>query len=418
MAEGLNLLGQRALVGGHFTDGQEKDKVCGKVSAIWTAQCKTIEQGQEELARQQQTIVDIRGPLREWETTVSDGKFALLHKPSLRKFVPTKHCLTNLAYIGRTSSWMLEDLVSPKGHATKKDGNGEPVTVFQRDGRDAEVLCRIVDLAMFQADRVDQDKPRLFRTWNDGTLRAVLSEEYAILNNQWFLELVGKLVPGGLLSHWRGDADTIFGNVLIPDSIRQESDSQYGGMLSVGNSEIGTRRYLSLPSVFRAICMNGCIWEQEMGKGVSGVHRGKIDYGRIAADMAINVQRQIPLLNGFIDELIATRKLTFGTASYLQVFAQVFDQWKLPKSLSPKVMQAFATEVGILGNDAKSLFGVQAAITRAGQLLGNEDWVKFDEIGGELAQLGSTKWDTLVRKALNLSGEDVIKQIGDVGHIA
>ena len=413
----LGLLGQRELVGTHFTDGQEKDKVCGKVSAIWTAQCKTIEQGQEELANQQKVIEDIRSPLSDWRSGVINDQFALFHKRSGRHFIPTKHCLTNLAYIGRTSSWMLEDLTTPKGHATKKDSDGNPVEVFKRDSRDADVVCRIVDLAMFQKDRVDQDKPRLFRTWSDGTLRAVLSEEYAILNNQWFLELIGKLVPGGLLSHWRGDADTIFGNVLVPDSIRQEQDSQYGGMLSIGNSEIGTRRYLSLPSVFRAICMNGCIWEQEKGKAVNGVHRGKINYERIASDMAINVQRQLPLLNGFIDSLLATTKLTFGEVSYLQVFAQVFTQYKLPKSISPKVLKAYATEVGVLGNDAKSLFGVQAALTRAGQLLDNETWVSFDEMAGQLAQMGSDRWEILLKKAANLSGEDVVAVIGDVGHI-
>ncbi len=75
-----------------------------------------------------------------------------------------------------------------------------------------------------------------------------------------------KLIPGGRLSHWRGDADTLWGNVLIPDTIRQESDSDYGGMVSIGNSEIRERRITSRPSVFRAICFNGCIWDREAGQ--------------------------------------------------------------------------------------------------------------------------------------------------------
>lgn len=414
----LSLLGQTKLEGTHFTDSQEKDKDCTKVSAIWTAQCMSFAEGQQKLAEQQKTIQDIKTPLRNWKTAINtNDEFCLEYKPTGRQYVPTEHCLTNLAYVGRTSSWMLDDLVHDKGHATKKRADGEPEIVFQRDRRDAELLCRIVDLTIFAADRQDQDKPRLFRTWDNGTLRALLSEEYAIVNNQWFMELIESLVPGGLLSHWRGDADTIFGNVLIPDSIRQEADSQYGGMLSIGNSEIGTRRYLSLPSVFRAICMNGCIWEQEKGKSVSGVHRGKLDYSKIGAEIAYNLQQQIPLVSAGIDKLLQSRSLVMGDVSYLPVFAEVFRQFKIAKAKAPKVLAAFNVERKILGDDVKTAFGVQAAITRAGQEFDNEVWVDFDKIGGQLAGLTPANWESIIKRASTLKAEDVAAVLGDVTHL-
>lgn len=414
----LSLLGQTSLVGEHFTDAQEKDKDCKKVSAIWTAQCMTFDKGRQLLAEQQQTIQDVKAPLRDWKTGItSNDEFCLVYKPTGREYVPTPHCLTNMAYVGRTSSWMLEDLTTDKGHATKKNADDTPVVTFKRDRRDAELIGRIVDLSIFAADRVDQNKPRLFRTWDNGTLRAMLSDEYAIVNNQWFLELIEKLVPGGLLSHWRGDADTIFGNVLIPDTLRVESDSQYGGMLSIGNSEIGTRRYLSLPSVFRAICMNGCIWEQEKGKAVSGVHRGKLNYEKIGADIAYNLQRQIPLLSQGVDKLLGTLRFTMGDTSYLQVFAEVFRHYKIAKAKAPKVLKAYGVEAGILGFDAKTAFGVQAAITRAGQEFDNETWTTFDEIGGKIATLTADGWATIVKRASTLDAKDVEATLGDCGHI-
>ena len=58
-------------------------------------------------------------------------------------------------------------------------------------------------------------------------MRAMLSNKYAIVNNQWMMEVIQEAVPNGMLSHWRGDADTMYGNVLIPDSIREEDDSDY-----------------------------------------------------------------------------------------------------------------------------------------------------------------------------------------------
>jgi hypothetical protein len=161
----------------------------------------------------------------------------------------------------------MRGLLAPIPHATKKDEDGEPVTVEggERGVADFEVLRDYIKVHVFDGERVDQgvdqDKQRLIRTWSDGTLRAFLSQKYTIVNNAWFLDVLSKAIPGGVVSHWKGDADSIFGNVLIPDTIRAEADSDFGGMLSVGNSEIGTRRISSLPSVFRAICMNGACSE-------------------------------------------------------------------------------------------------------------------------------------------------------------
>ena len=233
----------------------------------------------------------------------------------------------------------------------------------------------------------------------------------------WFLEVLRELVPGGLLSHWRGDADTIFGNILIPDTIREESDSHYGGMLSIGNREIGLRRIMSLPSVFRAICRNGCIWKQEKGQKVDRVHRGAIDFDGLKSDIAKNLQAQIPLLSDGIKRVLGCRLLKMGGSSTVSVIAQLFKDLKLPKSQSPKFLGHYATEEGILGGEVRTAFGLQSALTRLGQDYDNETWVKYDEHAGTIASLTQNRWDGMLNRANTLDGKDIENVLGDVTHL-
>jgi hypothetical protein len=350
--------------------------------------------------------------LKDWSPVVNDkNQLALRHLPSNREYVPTDHALRQMAVIGGGSTWMLEDLSKDKKHRTKDE------TVFTRDRRDAELSRDYLNLLLFQSDRLDQDKTRLFRTWNDGTLRAVLSEQYAIVNNEWYLQLLKRLIPNGLLSHWRGDADSIFGNILIPDSIRQEADSGYGGMLSIGNSEIGTRRLGSCPSVFRAICMNGCIWDQEEGVSVRRVHRGAIDLSGLALEIQSNLNKQIPLLNSGIDIMLGLRSYGCGDLPMVNIFAEMGRSYKLPKKQIAGVMNAFRTEQEILGKDASSAFGVLNAVTRYGQTLENDGWVKYDRIGGAMSKMDRPKWDKIRKRAASLDDKEIESLVGSVAHI-
>lgn len=396
----------------HFTDSQEKSENFKHVANVWQKQCMSFETGIQKLASDQQKIQDINGPLSDWKPSVDNDKFVLVHASGC-VFHPTAKAVKDMAVIGKTSEWVLNDLMKDKQKTSEEDS---PV-IFTRDHRDAEAIAKLLEITLFAADRTDQKKTRLFRTWTDGTLRAVLSEQYAIVNNVWFLETLAKLIPGGLLSHWRGDADTIFGNVLIPDTIREEYDSHYGGMLSVGNSEIGLRRILSMPSVFRAICMNGCIWEQEKGEVVSKVHRGAIDFKALEVAIAANLQAQIPLLSKGIDIVLGSRMLSFAGTPTVQVVAQLFKDFKLPKSKAAKFLNHFNTELGILGNEGRSAFGLQSALTRLGQDGDNDTWVKYDEIAGTIACLTKDRWNGMLNRAKTLDSKDTEAVLGDISHL-
>lgn len=410
----MQVLGSTIANAAHFTDSQEKGKEIKHVAKVWQDQCLTYEQGLEKVAAEQAQIQDIRSPLSHWEPTVTnEGKFALLHKPSGQSFVPTEKATRDMAVLGFTSEWFLADMQSDK----KMNASEDAAIRFRRDRQDAEVLVSVLNATLFHPKRVEQDKTRLFRTWKNGTLRAVLSEQYTILNNMWYLETLKELIPGGLLSHWRGDADTVFGNILIPDTIREESDSHYGGMLSVGNSEIGLRRLMSLPSVFRAICMNGCIWEQEKGEAVNRVHRGEIDYDGLKLEIAKNLQAQIPLLSDGINRVLGCRLYKMGDVATVNVIAQLFIDFKLPKSQATKFLANYNVEAGILGSEVRTAFGLQSALTRLGQELDNDTWVKYDQIAGKIASLTPDRWDGMLKRAKTLDKNDLEKSLGDISHL-
>jgi hypothetical protein len=48
-------------------------------------------------------------------------------------------------------------------------------------------------------------------------------------------------------------------------------------------------------------------------------------------------------------------------------------------------------------------------VTRAGQTLkSNEDWLKFDRLGGRLSQYSDSDWSSLLNRANSLKEKDVL----------
>ena len=143
------------------------------------------------------------------------------------------------------------------------------------DLRDVETMVTIANNALRKVDRY---KEFLLRVHDgDSTCDAFLSDKYTPIDNRWYLDILSEFLPGAVVSHWRGDRNTIYGNLLLPDTIidyGQDDDTDYGAMVSISNCEVGKRKLDQLASLFRAICKNGCIWGQMKGISLSQVHRG------------------------------------------------------------------------------------------------------------------------------------------------
>jgi hypothetical protein len=225
-----------------------------------------------------------------------------------------------------------------------------------------------------------------------------VTDKYSPVDNRWYLETLREFLPSARFSHWRGDEDTLYGNLLLPDSIidyGQDDDTDYGGMVSIGNCEIGKRRLSQTPSIFRAICMNGCIWGQQKGKDISKVHRGTIDLVVLKTRIAENIEYQLNILPDGIRKFLDTRTQEIGKHSTKGVIAAVCDEFRLDKRQSTEVLSQFITHE----HDHQNLFGVINAVTRAGQEFHAEAWYTLDEVGGKLMEMSASRWDNILRRA-------------------
>jgi len=322
-------------------------------------------------------------------TCVGNDKGFFLKLNDGREFRPTDHAIEQFSVrSGVTSSSFLREMRNIEGF----------------DLSDAEVMAYVGNNAL---RRIDADKTFRLRTYTDGTCRAFVTEQYAPVDNRWYLETLAEFVPGGRFSHWRGDEDTIYGNILIPDTIMDygADDSDYGGMISVGNCEIGTRRISQTPSLFRAICMNGCIWGQTAGEKIRRVHRGNIDLDSLKLEIAKNIQHQIPLLAPGIKQFLATRSLETGKASIKGIVASVASDYKLSKKEATEFLDQYVT----MESGERNLFGIINGLTRAGQVFDNKTWVKFDEIAGSLMDTSADRWATILRRADTFTDKDYEK---------
>lgn len=361
----------------------------GHVSKIWYDKTMSYDKGLEQLAADKKRTVDVMASFADIKPTLNkDGNF-VLKSAAGQEYGLTQHSIMQLGYLAGT-------------------GFNYPSKLYfdKRDSGDSETLVKIISNGL---RFIEKDKKFLFRVRDGNTLRAILTNRYAIIDNEWVISSLKALIPSGRLSHWRGDSDTIYGNVLIPDTIREDKDSDYGGMLSLSNCEIGLRRLSTTPSVFRAICMNGCIWDQQRGSAYEKVHRGKINYQELFEQLKTNLVKQIPLLPQGIDKLLMTRLLTWDkTVSEINIFAAAAQEFKLTQKQAMTNLLCFKQ----FEEEHRSLFGLVNSFTRAGQILTPAEWVSFDEFGGKLINYDQNKWASFLNRAKSLKAEEIATALG------
>ena len=386
------------------TQGVADDKGFGNVSKAWYPKTKSYDEGFDQLEserghRQDYLIAadSIEFEIRDVDDTVQCGVMI-----EDEFFVPTNHALTQ----------MTSKLCEGKGTGFVRNlrenvYSAKDEVKIQRDREDAEVVEHILTNGL---RRIDGDTNYKVRTYDDGTMRAFVSEKYAEVDNRWFLNQVKDVIPGGRLSHWRGDADTIWGNVLIPDTIREEDDSDYGGMVSISNCEIGKRNVKSLPSLFRAICMNGCIWSQTKGQEIKVRHVGEIDLDQLSIQLHDNIEAQIPLIPQGIERLLGIRAMGTDGIPMRNVIAAVAEtNREVDKRGATAILEAWVTEESKIAPVERSLFDVVNSVTRAGQYFDNQTWVKFDELGGRLINSTEKQWESLKRRAEDMEDTDFVR---------
>lgn len=302
------------------------------------------------------------------------------------------------------ANWMTVSQTTYNDFTRPHEVNGK--VHYERDQSDYELLARIFRHAQVKMYGANSDKNLRFRTYDDGSIRAVMSESYSIVDNRWYLDILNEFIPDARYSHIdKCDTDTLYCNLLIPDSLREGGDSDYGGMLSISNSEIGKRVIAQTPSLFRAICMNGCIWGQVNGVELRKRHRG-IDLIALREAIRVNIDKQVPLLTTKFDEFQSLHNLKCVPAMD-RIFAQIAENYTLDKTEILTVGQSWVDH-----SNEKTAFGVVDALTRAGQKLDSDTWVKLDIAAGSILNGGQSAWTLFNQRAAALSDKEMAKRLG------
>jgi len=125
-------------------------------------------------------------------------------------------------------------------------------------------------------------------------IRAIVSERYGVIDNADAMDMIVHSLPtlkDALASHIHNDGDDIYGNVLLPDFMKSEPDSDYGVGIAFRNSEIRNSTFKISPYLFRAICLNGMIWGRQNSEiTVNQRHMGKIDLNELQEQVTIAVK--------------------------------------------------------------------------------------------------------------------------------
>lgn len=375
----------RTLVGGTGTGFADDSHV----HKDWYQKTQSYDDVMEQIQADIDNREDIMVKTRDITPVINDqDQFAF--QVQGRHFVPTDWSLQQFSTRAKTPSV-----------SVMREMRNQP----DFDDQDGDLM---VAFASNYLRRMDQDKEFRLRTYTDGTCRAFLTDKYSPVDNRWYMDVLREFLPDARMSHWKGDEDTIFGNLLLPDSIidyGQDDDTDYGGMVSIGNCEIGKRRMSQYPSIFRAICMNGCIWGQQEGKKISKVHRGAIDLSDLKTCIAENIEMQLNILPDGIRKFLETRTQKMGTHSAKGVIAAVCNDFRLDKKQSTEVLEQFITHE----HEHQNLFGVINAVTRAGQEFTADTWFKMDNVGGDLMNLSASRWDTILRRADTYTDKDYEK---------
>ena len=179
------------------TQGVASDKGFGHVSKAWYPKTKSYDEGFDQLEserghRQDYLIAadNIKFEIRDLVTQAGDTvQCGVVIEDEF--FVPTNHALTQ----------MTSKLCEGKGTGFVRNlrenvYSAKDEVKIQRDREDAEVVEHILTNGL---RRIDGKTNYKVRTYDDGTMRAFVSEKYAEVDNRWFLNQVKDVIPGGRL---------------------------------------------------------------------------------------------------------------------------------------------------------------------------------------------------------------------------
>jgi len=291
-----------------------------------------------------------------------------------------------------------------------------------RDSFERERVGEIFKHRWFAWQKQKGEKQAMLRLRDDGgvkTVRALLSDSYQAVDHRFIAGTLGEMLGGdGLISHFdvqrfsETGGDFCRYNVLLPDSLRSEDETEFGAMWATSNSEVGNGRYSVLPSIFRSICLNGCIWGQRKDKAflVSRVHKGSLDFPALRREMIKKLNEATPLLNPAIERMLNLRNLSTGEGSVVGCLGYVATELLGFNKHERKDLFKSYLEEQKLRNESNAYL-VLNSITRYAQQpqLSLERQSEIEEKAGGLLESWNEKesrWESVVQQSIDEGYEE------------
>jgi hypothetical protein len=236
-------------------------------------------------------------------------------------------------------------------------------------------------------NRLNDSKKFIVRFRNDdddnSVARFVGSDRYGVINNEDVIQAVVDALPGGgsdaLVSHAWTDGDNMIGNILLPDYIKTRPDSEYGVGISFKNSEIGRFRFKIQAFLFRAICLNGCIWgrsnvDNTIEINIDKKHLGQIDMAAIYAQVYNTVRVALNEGEQVLELFDITKEVTVQNQDRLIA--------SLTKELKLTIPQGRAWIEAVKAEPGETVFHTIQGLTRAAQEYNGDTRQAMEESAG------------------------------------
>ncbi len=252
--------------------------------------------------------------------------------------------------------------------------------------------------------------------------RAIVSERYGVIDNLEALEMIIDALPKGsslkddLASHLHNDGDDMYGNLLLPDNMKSEPDSDYGVGIAFRNSEIRNATFKVSPFLFRAICLNGMIWgRQNSDIRVNQRHMGKIDRVELCKEVRHAIAVALTQGNDLLTLMGHAKNVEVPNVE--QTIAQLSRDNKLTavqgKLWHKGYIESLTEESGHVHE--KTVFGIVNGLTRSakeynGSMRENLETVASNILAPAIdadLQAISKRWGLISERASNLDMETV-----------
>jgi len=253
-----------------------------------------------------------------------------------------------------------------------------------KDARTPSARRRLEDNIAEMERRLQTPEELLLRLRGDDNgntvCRYVGSSKYGVLDNAHVIEMLQGAIPGGwsdaLMSHAQNTGDDIWGNLLLPDYLKSMPDSDYGIGVYFKNSEIGRFQFEIMPFLFRAICLNGCIWGRQNAAVITKKHIGKLDLAEIAAIVKEKVQTALNGGHKLLDRMQDTREVK--VSDHNPLIAYICDR----NNLTTGMGKAWAKSIELEPGD--TAFQTVQGLTRAAQQFSGDARGTMEEVAGSI----------------------------------